>query len=436
MPISATAFAHKQNQWTPEQELLLCAIRTQVDADSAACIQTIVQNGIDWNELVELAAGHKVVALLWRTLEKVCPAALPETIRSQLKSQMQVNIQGNLFLTKELLHILKLFAQKNITVIPYKGPVLAAAVYNDLTLRPFNDLDILVGEADIVAAMELLKTHGYRLLRPPAIAQLAEELQAEQVRKLVDGSSWAYQLVMAHAQRGMVVELHWRITPRYVFAGQTEELWEDLQAVSVAGSNVASFSPENLLWFLCVHGAKHQWERLSWICDVAQLLHTYPNLDWSQLTSYAQNKGILRRLSLGVLLAHELLDAPIPPQLVGQFAAQFAGQAVIDSTVRTLCRSVVATLFSESETDSEQSYLAGLPFQLRSMERIGDRLRYVLYILGLLITPTSEDRTLLHLPNSLSSLYYLLRPIRLVASLGYASVRRWLAIDTNEAHQS
>ena len=428
MPISATAFEHKENQWTPEQELLLCAIRTQIDADSAARIQTIVQNGIDWNELVELAAGHKVVALLWRTLEKVCPAALPETIRSQLKSQMQVNIQGNLFLTKELLHILKLFAQKNITVLPYKGPVLAAAVYNDLTLRPFNDLDILVGEADIVAAMELLKAHGYRLLRPPAIAQLAEELQAEQVRKLVAGSSWAYQLVMAHSQRGMVVELHWRITPRYVFAGQTEELWEDLQAVSVAGSNVASFSPENLLWFLCVHGAKHQWERLSWICDVAQLLHTYPNLDWAQLTGYAQNKGILRRLYLGILLAHELLDAPIPPQL--------AAESATDPAVRTLCQNVVTTLFNESETELEQSYLAGLPFQLRSMEHVGDRLRYVLYILGLLITPTSEDRTLLHLPNSLSSLYYLLRPIRLVASLGYASVRRWLAIDTNEAHQS
>ena len=432
MPISATAFAHKENQWTPEQELLLCAIRTQIDADSAARIQTIVQNGIDWNELVELAAGHKVVAILWRTLEKVCPAALPETIRSQLKSQMQVNIQGNLFLTKELLHILKLFAQKNITVLPYKGPVLAAAVYNDLTLRPFNDLDILVGEADIVAAMELLKAHGYRLLRPPAIAQLAEELQAEQVRKLVAGSSWAYQLVMAHSQRGMVVELHWRITPRFVFAGQTEELWEDLQAVSVAGSNVASFSPENLLWFLCVHGAKHQWERLSWICDVAQLLHTYPNLDWSQLAGYAQNKGILRRLSLGILLAHELLDAPIPPQL----AAQLAAESATDPAVRTLCQNVVTTLFNESETELEQSDLAGLPFQLRSMERVGDRLRYLLYIIGLLITPTSEDRTLLRLPNALSSLYYLLRPIRLVASFGYASVRRRLASNTNEAHQS
>src|SRR3712207_8653927 len=34
------------------------------------------------------------------------------------------------------------------------------------------------------------------------------------------------------------------------------------------------------LLILCVHGTKHIWGRLSWICDVAELLRTQPDMDW------------------------------------------------------------------------------------------------------------------------------------------------------------
>jgi hypothetical protein len=30
--------------------------------------------------------------------------------------------------------------------------------------------------------------------------------------------------------------------------------------------------PEDMLLFLCVHGGKHQWTRLAWICDVAEFI--------------------------------------------------------------------------------------------------------------------------------------------------------------------
>jgi hypothetical protein len=52
-------------------------------------------------------------------------------------------------------------------------------------------------------------------------------------------------------------------------------------------------------------------------------------------------------------------------------------------------------------------------------ERLRDRVPYLLYHLpGYLLTPNEKDRAFLPLPTSLSFLYYLIRPIRLVSVHG------------------
>ena len=75
------------------------------------------------------------------------------------------------------------------------------------------------------------------------------------------------------------------------------------------------FAPEPLIHYLCLHGGKDDWRRLSWICDVAAFLHRYPNLDWAAVLARVEASGAVRRLCLGVYLAHELLAVPVPPVL-------------------------------------------------------------------------------------------------------------------------
>ena len=77
-----------------------------------------------------------------------CPEAFqtlfPKTILAQLRESFRSNVQNSLLLTAELLKLVELFAASRINAIPFKGPVLAAAVYKDLSLRQFSDLDVLV----------------------------------------------------------------------------------------------------------------------------------------------------------------------------------------------------------------------------------------------------------------------------------------------------
>ncbi|MCB0226148.1 MAG: nucleotidyltransferase family protein, partial [Anaerolineae bacterium] len=108
-----------------------------------------------------LAERHGLVPLLYRHLEAIDPTASPKPIFARLWSQSQATAGRNLMLTQELLRLLDLLAANDIPAIPYKGPALAALVYGDISLRPFNDLDILVPQRAARRAKALLEANGY-----------------------------------------------------------------------------------------------------------------------------------------------------------------------------------------------------------------------------------------------------------------------------------
>ena len=394
-------FRFSSTDLSHEAQLLLCCARTQVGAANAERIIALLQEDIDWDFLLQLAFNHKLAPLLYRNLEAVCPHNIPASARTELREQIQVDIEGNLVLTKELLYLLALFNQHGIQMVPYKGPVLALSVYGDLALRPSSDLDILVQEGDILQATDLLTSCGYQILRPFSVARTEKSLQLLYVHQLVRKASWAYQLVLSHANRQVLIELHWRVTPKHVFSLNPQQLWENLQPVTVAGVTAPTFAPEQLLWFLCVHGAKHQWGRLHWICDVAELIRAHPNLNWEQIVVQAKKFGVERRLYLGLLLAHSLLETPLPKAIETKLESM--------PQVRALAQQVIERIFDARELTTGAQNLDSLLFPLKAMDRMADRSRYLLH----LATPATRDRAIVKLPASLSLLYYLLKPVRL-----------------------
>lgn len=146
----------------PEAQLLLNCARTHIDPATAKQIQNLLQKDLDWHYLLRHAYRHGVIPLLYWSLQKTYPEAVPQNILRQLQFYFQIKADRNLFLTKELLLILDLFATHNISAIPFKGAVFAASVYGNLALREFCDLDILVYKQDFLKAKELLIRQGYQ----------------------------------------------------------------------------------------------------------------------------------------------------------------------------------------------------------------------------------------------------------------------------------
>jgi hypothetical protein len=89
-------------------------------------------------------------------------------------------------------------------------------------------------------------------------------------------------------------------------------------------------------------------------------------------------------------------------------------RALGDSAAMSLAVQVGAWLFDETSSPSGEWPFAQ-SFHLRARERAQDRARYLLYWATI---PTMAELGYLQLPETLSFLYYLLRPIRVVKRCG------------------
>jgi len=389
----------------PEAQLLLLAARANPGSADVDGIRTLLVGRIDWEDLLRLARRHSVVPLLYSNLVLVGPSDVPRAALERIGGVFQYHLRRCTFMAGELGRLLDQFEDQGIQAVPYKGPVLAQSLYGNVGLRYSGDLDILVRPERVLAARDVLVEQGYRPRLQLTPAQEASYIQ----------SRLAYEL--ERADGAFFVEIHWRVAWRYFsFDLDLEEVWGRLRRTEFNGRSVWALAPEDLLLLLCVHGAKHRWERLGWICDIAQLLHTHPTLDWVALAKLARGTGTERILLLGLFLASDLLGAALPEEL--------GPRVQTDPAVRSLAAQVRRELFDENVDweDHPERGLALRLFHLRARERLRDRLRYCI---RLATTPSVGEWELLRLPAVLSFLYAPFRPFRLAAKYGLGRLKTW-----------
>lgn len=408
-PLHPTGKPDTLGQQQPlEVQLLLYCARTAIDPATADKIETLCNANPDWDRVLQLADDSGVTCLLYQSLWDVCPDSIPPTVLDSLARAVQTCTLNNVFFTQELLKLLQLLESHNIPALPYKGAALAVSLYGSLALRPFCDLDILIRPQDLVAVKALLIEAGYDTLQVDD-CQEAANVWSDSERDFV------------RCDRKVVLDLHWRITPRFFpFELPVEELWQRRQRLSLLGTTVPTLAPEDLLLALCVHGAKECWGKLKWVCDVAELLRTYSTLNWDEVLRRAQQFHCQRMLLLGLTLASQLLGAKLPESI--QTAIESDGASAIlpavdraplpaggNGTLPTLVQQVGGYLFGTLPAGTRR--LSPTLFRLQTRDRASD---WVQYFIWRLFVPNVRDRRLIVLPESLAFLYYLLRPLRLV----------------------
>src|SRR5262245_13522021 len=143
----------------PEFQCLLPCASPRPDAKQ---VRNLVGTDIDWQVLLKLAWQHGVRPLLFRSLQSACWDAVPAEVRLELERFNRINLQKNLLFTGGLLRVLTEFKKTAIPIAAFKGPVLAEAIYGDLSLREISDVDVVVREIDVHRAEDVLATLGYR----------------------------------------------------------------------------------------------------------------------------------------------------------------------------------------------------------------------------------------------------------------------------------
>ena len=373
-----------------EDELLVCLVRPALDA---ARVRQLVQTELDWEYLAAMADRHSLIPFLYFRLSSILPEAVPAQPLSRLRSRNQENTRQSLSLTGELLNLLQLLEAAGIRAVPFKGPTLALAAYGDVALREFGDLDILVHKQDVLKVNELLAALGFKPTPELSSAQEAALLRFDCACNFGN-------------DKNVLFDVHWNFAASYSSLElDVDSMWERLEQITVAGKQLPTLSAEDLLLVLCLHGFTHHWERLGWVCDVAGLIDRRKDINWQQVFDSASRQGCRRILSLGITLASELLEAPVP--------ADVMQSAQRDRVVTKLAGEVRKQLFAPKPSAS--GILDEALLQLRMRERRRDKL---MSGVRLAATPRVYDWTLVSLPRWLLFLYYPLRPLRLAGKYG------------------
>jgi hypothetical protein len=398
------ASSEKHAAVCPEKQLLVSCARTRMVPAIAERIREITAGPLDWDFVLSEAAENSVGPLLDLNLRAFVPDCAPDSALAAAKERLKIACRANtvrcLFLAAELHKVLDAFRSAGILAIPYKGPVLAEQAYGNLTLRDFDDLDIILPQRDLPKAHEAMLVLGYR-------ARFPQILSKNSKTALVPGE-YNYR----DEKRRAVVELHTDLTLRHFpVIPEIDRFAQRLNNVMVAGHEVPTFAPDDLLPVLCVHGSKDFWERISWVADIAELIQRQTDLDWDAAFRTAESLRVERMLHLGLALADDLLQAPMPVEIRKRVRD--------DSEALSVAREV-----------KQRTLGRGLP-GFGTISRLRFRRRMVLgtlagwrYSIRLAVVPAEEDWEMVQLPGVLAPLYLALRPLRLLRKYGWAHSRQ------------
>jgi Uncharacterised nucleotidyltransferase len=373
-----------------QKELLLLCARP-ITEDAGTRIRDLAVEGLDWAGVLVAATENGMAPLLCQHLGFLADEVLPPLWRDQFREEFAANTRRSLFLSSELLRILDALDACGVRATPYKGPVLAVQAYGDIALRQFGDLDIIVPQAEILEAHRALAGLAFHPTNPQSDPQVSRQVPGQ----------YAYSNEIC----GTHIELHTESTLRYVpMRLDLEPLLARREALLLANRELRTFSPEDSLVLLAVHGSKHFWDRLGWIADIAALAQSFRGLDWEMVMERARSLGAERMVLLGAGLAHDLLDAPLTDRVASLLER--------DSVTRRLKEGISRQFFAPRPL--RLGVLSRFAFRAQTCGAIRNGL---LYALRLAVTPTEADRNGALRPLRLARLYGWRTRISKVASI-------------------
>ena len=273
------------------------------------------------------------------------------------------------------------FHRRGVPVIPLKGPWLGQRLYGEAALRLYADLDLLVRRTDFSRSEELLTGLGFT----------AAERRDDYAR------TWS--------RDNITLELHDDVENPLAFDFGIEAAWDQAQSAGFEGVPAWLLAPSDELRFLCLHGARHRFERLSHVLDLVlafrQLAMPRSGI---QLKRYRDSE---RMLALGCMMA-----ARLDPKLA-EVAADYTAipdRRSLEETAERLWQERMREPAPPLDWRAKHFFL--LSIERHGWDRLRARVRHLRILSSRLITDDFTFAARFHLHRNWQ--VWMLRPVRLL----------------------
>ena len=143
-----------------EIHCLLQLLRTPVSGD-LSWLPSIQQ---DWRPFATACDFHHLAPFVFCRLRDLAGDSVPAGLLEHLRARFYEISANNYRLAKKLVDLTSLLRSHDVPVLAYKGPALAMAMYGDLALRQYSDLDLVVRKEHLLKAVGVMSHCGFEIV--------------------------------------------------------------------------------------------------------------------------------------------------------------------------------------------------------------------------------------------------------------------------------
>ncbi|NUO08785.1 MAG: nucleotidyltransferase family protein [Candidatus Brocadia sp.] len=290
--------------------LFACTRQNFLDVHQKAALDICGNEDVRWDVVHATAMQHGVASLVYSNLLK-CPGAnlgIPQDIIDKFKLCVANNIVRKNRRAEKLMEVLSFMKNKSIDVMLIKGVALDILVYDQPWYMISDDIDLILRKKKEDVS-DTDKKEISVLLRHPV------NIECEYFR-------------------------HHDVDMNEVLPVNFQKIWDNTTRIKFRGYDVCVMSPEDLLMSACINCCRKRFFRLKSLCDVAETVRKYNNLNWDKLTRNAREHHCNSIVYAALLVTKMTLGCELPDGVLEKLTDSTIRATIIRSLARHFIQSV------------------------------------------------------------------------------------------------
>lgn len=296
---------------SPEDKLILSCVKIQPDKVGLEYLNSLIPLIRDWDYLATTITERGIAPLFFKKLPLLPNSVLiPTDIKTKLQQVYYRTMSRSMVLYEHFRKIAEACTINHIPVIALKGIYLSEWLYQDIGLRQFSDIDILVKREDGEKCLVVLAGLGYRPENDEAESELEKKLDTVHYTPMV--------------LNGVAVEVHIKLHQSIEkYDLNVDSLWKNALPATINGNEVFTLNTNDLLVHLCIHLDRHfHLGHVQFTCfnDITNLIDKHAGtFDWDAFAETCRRYRCEDLVFGYIVLVHKYMHANVPDSIIRKY---------------------------------------------------------------------------------------------------------------------
>jgi len=354
-------------------QLILSSTLLHSNANELEAINKLLPEVEDWQALTHLLIGNTCAPLVYKKIQNLPNAnTIPKESLALLRKAYYTTVSRSSLMYAEFAKVVQMFQQNDINFIALKGIYLCEWLYQDIGLRQFSDIDLLVKEEDATKAMKLLTEAGY--FQHDAVHGLSNFVDAISTQEGLDFTHFE-----AFTKNNISIEIHLKLSPdkhndRYRL--DVPELFHKSVVTTINSQQISVLHPYDLLIHIAIHTDLHfRHGQIQFTCfnDLVNLLERFKtDFNWEEFIARCKQFNCEKAVFTHLIVVNKYYNAYLPPNIIERYA---------NLPIDTVENQFLSYLKGETYKIVSKTAVGGHLQSLKSIRSVSVLLRYLKEVL-------------------------------------------------------